>query len=79
MITKIFKTVCFPIYVAVLVIPIFGAAETPQAIATEILAPLLNPAKVDTLKGDRPINARMYRVLGWLETARQAGDQFWTL
>lgn len=42
-------------------------------IATDILGPLLDPAKVATLKGDRPINTRLYRVLGWLETARQAG------
>ena len=51
------------------------AAEpiTPDAIAKQILAPLLDPAKVNTLKGDRPANARLYRVLGWLETARRAG------
>lgn len=42
-------------------------------IAKDIIAPLLDPAKVATLKGDRPANERMYRVLGWLETARQAG------
>ena len=47
--------------------------RTPQSIATEILAPLLDPVKVATLRGDRPANARLYKVLGWLETARQAG------
>lgn len=51
------------------------AAEptTPQAIATEIIAALIDPVKVDTLKGARPINARTYRLLYWLETARRAG------
>ncbi len=47
--------------------------ESPQAIATEILAPLLDPVKVATLKGDRPANTRLYKVLYWLETARRAG------
>ena len=47
--------------------------ESPQAIATEILAPLLEPVKVATLKGDRPANTRLYKVLYWLETARLAG------
>lgn len=58
---------------AVLAIPLSAAPQTPQAIATEILAPLLDPLKVATLRGDRPANARLYKVLGWLETARQAG------
>ena len=49
------------------------AEPTPDAIAREILAPLLDPAKVATLKGDRPANSRLYKVLGWLETARRAG------
>jgi hypothetical protein len=47
--------------------------RTPQDIAVEILAPLLDPAKIATLKGERPVNARLYRILGWLETARMAG------
>lgn len=47
--------------------------ESPQAIATEILGPLLDPMKVATLKGDRPANTRLYKVLYWLETARRAG------
>lgn len=45
------------------VLPLSAAPETPQAIAQEILAPLLSPAKVDTLKGERPVNPRLYRVL----------------
>jgi hypothetical protein len=45
-------------------------AQTPEVIARKILAPLIDPVKVATLKGDRPANARLYKVLGWLETAR---------
>ena len=55
---------------AVLAIPLSAAPQTPQAIATRILAPPLDPVKVATLRGDRPANARLYKVLGWLETAR---------
>lgn len=45
----------------------------PDAIARVIIAPLLNPAKVAMLRGDRPANQRLHKVLGSLETARQAG------
>jgi hypothetical protein len=61
--------------VAMLVAPAVAEPSAPDAIAREILAPLLDPAKVDTLKGDRPINARLYRVFYWLETARRAGGK----
>lgn len=57
-----------------LVLPL-AAQDTPHSIAVKILAPLLDPAKVATLKGDRPANARLYKVLGWLETARQQGGE----
>ncbi len=45
----------------------------PEDIARQILAPLLNPVNVATLKGDRPANPRLYKVLYWLETARLHG------
>lgn len=61
--------VCFVVFV----FPLHAEPTTPQAIATEILAPLLDPAKVATLKGDRPANPRLYKVLLWLETARERG------
>lgn len=54
-------------------IAVSNAMETPDEIATDILAPLLDPAKVETLKGDRPANARLYKVLYWIETAQRAG------
>jgi hypothetical protein len=60
-------------FLATATLPLSAAPETPQAIAEEILAPLLDPAKVATLKGDRPANARLYKVLYWLETARERG------
>ena len=47
--------------------------ETPDAIAKQILAPLLDPVKVATLKGDRPANQRLYKIIHWLELARQRG------
>ena len=59
--------------VVALAMPLGAAPESPQAIAAEILAPLLDPLKVATLKGDRPANTRLYKVLYWLETARRAG------
>lgn len=61
--------------VACLFLPLVlsAAPQTPDSIATEILAPLLDPAKVATLKGDRPANTRLYKVLYWLETARTLG------
>ena len=45
---------------------------SPDAIAKEILAPLLDQAKIATLKGDRPINTRTYKVHYWLEIGHRA-------
>ena len=61
---------------ALLILPVRAAVPTtPERIATEVVAPLVNPAKLATLKGDRPANARLYKVLGWLEAARQGGGE----
>ncbi len=57
------------------VLPLHARPDTPDAIAREILAPLLDPAKVATLKGDRPANPRLYKVLYWLETATRLGGE----
>lgn len=62
-------------FLAALALPLSAVPQSPDAIAVEILAPLLDPAKVATLKGPRPANARLYRVLYWLETARIAGGE----
>lgn len=61
------------VFLAAITFAVAAEPLTPQSIATGILAPLLDPVKVATLRGDRPANARLYKVLGWLETARQAG------
>jgi hypothetical protein len=61
------------------VLPLRAAPETLEASAREIIAPLLDPAKIATLKGDRPVNARLSRVLGRLETARRAGGDVSTV
>jgi hypothetical protein len=63
------------LFLFALAVPLRAAPQTPAEIATQILAPLLDPVKVATLKGDRPANARLYRVLYWLETARLAGGE----
>jgi hypothetical protein len=68
--------------VAVLIQPLCAAPRTPQTpdeIARQILAPLLDPVKVATLKGDRPANPRLYKVLYWLETAREMGGDMSTV
>ncbi len=68
--------------VAVLTPTLCAAPRTPQTsdeIARQILAPLLEPAKVATLKGDRPANPRLYKVLYWLETARELGGDVGTV
>ncbi|MES2920258.1 MAG: hypothetical protein V4819_01845 [Verrucomicrobiota bacterium] len=64
----------FVFALASLAIPL--RAEAPRSldpIARKILAPPLDPARIAKLKGDRLANARLYKVLGWLETARQSG------
>ena len=40
----------------------------------EIIAPLIDPAKLDTLKGDRAANRRLRKIAHHLETARREGS-----
>jgi hypothetical protein len=56
-------------------IPLAALPEIPNNISNEIIAPLLDPVKVETLKGDRPANARLYKTLYWLEIARKSGGE----
>jgi hypothetical protein len=65
--------------VAVLTQPLCAEPRTPDEIARQILAPLLDPAKLATLKGDRPANPRLYKALYWLETAREMGGDMSTV
>ena len=53
--------------------PAVAKPTTPEAIAKEIIAPLIDPVKVATLKSERAANPRLYKVMYWLETARRAG------
>jgi hypothetical protein len=46
---------------------------TSLATGREILAPLLDPAKIATLKSDRAANPRAYKVHYWLEIGLRAG------
>lgn len=57
----------------ILALPLHAEPMTPDGVAREILAPPLDPAKVATLKGSRRANTRLYKVLGWLKTARRRG------
>lgn len=38
------------------------------------VAPLLDPAKLDTLKGERPANPRLRKICYWLATAKAGGE-----
>jgi hypothetical protein len=57
--------------------PATPIAAAPPQITDErfvgILAPLIDPAKLDTLKGDRAANPRLRKIVHWLEVARREG------
>ena len=48
------------------------AEEEKVSRFVEIIAPLIDPAKLDTLKGDRAANRRLRKIAHHLETARLA-------
>ncbi len=62
-----------------------GTPATPAAVvvpstvnatgSTRYVAPLLDPAKLDTLKGDRAANARLRKICYWLAAARNSGEE----
>jgi hypothetical protein len=70
-------------FVAVLLIIIGGLfmweayREDPASPSreAEILAPLINPAKLDTLKGERAATPRLRKACYWIETARRPGEE----
>src|SRR5687767_6271541 len=49
----------------------FTAADQAEL----IVGNLIDPAKLDTLKGDRAANTRLRKVAYWLETARRSGKE----
>jgi hypothetical protein len=55
--------------------PIMAVPDTPDEIAREIILPLIDPAKLDTLKGDRAANRRLRLVCYHLEAARRDGQE----
>jgi hypothetical protein len=42
--------------------------------STAVIASLIDPAKLETLKGDRAANNRLRKVAYWLENAQREGD-----
>ena len=49
-----------------------GLAARLQA-SPEIIAPLIDPEKLDALNGDRAANSRLRKIAYWLEADRRAG------
>jgi hypothetical protein len=50
-------------------------AEAPHIGCEAIVSSLIDPAKLDTLKGSRAANSRLRKVAYWLEFARRQGDE----
>ena len=48
--------------------------DTPRIGCEAILSSLIDPSKLDTLKGDRAANGRLRKIAYWLEFARRQGD-----
>ena len=53
--------------------PVSAEPSTPAEIATQIILPLIDPAKLDTLVGKRAANRRLRLICYHLETARRGG------
>lgn len=75
----------FRILAAFLLCSVSGCRSSPEAakakqeapkvsVAVEIVLPLIDPAKLDTLQGDRAANRRLRLVCYHLETARRDGQ-----
>ena len=58
----------------ILCFQVSAAPTTPDSVAREIIAPLIDPAKLDTLKGKRAANRRLRLICYHLETSRRAGS-----
>lgn len=58
------------LFFCLVVSPLWGGETDPAA----ILTPLLDPQMLDVLKGDRAANSRLRRMMFWLETARNDGN-----
>jgi hypothetical protein len=61
---------------AISVVDILGRKQFTEADRPElIVGNLIDPGKLDTLKGDRAANTRLRKVAYWLETARRSGRE----
>ena len=58
---------------AILFLFSWSAVWAAEAEPSVILSSLVDPAKIDGLKGDRAANPRLRKMMFWLETARRAG------
>ncbi|MGJ8634676.1 MAG: hypothetical protein ACSHX7_12235 [Luteolibacter sp.] len=58
----------FPVIAIFLFLGGTGAFASP-----EIIAPLIDPVKLDSLRGDRAANSRLRKIVYWLESGRKAG------
>ena len=66
------RAIAFPFLFFVLLLNSCGKAEERNEFAAN-LAPLLDPAKLDSLKGKRAATPRLRKACYWLEMARRAG------
>ena len=66
------RAIAFPFLFFVCLLNSCGKAEERNEFAAN-LAPLLDPAKLDSLKGKRAATPRLRKACYWLEMARRAG------
>ena len=66
------RAIAFPFLFFVCLLNSCGKAEERNEFAAK-LAPLLDPAKLDSLKGKRAATPRLRKVCYWLEMARREG------
>ena len=66
------RAIAFPFLFFVFLLNSCGKAEERNEFAAN-LAPLLDPAKLDSLKGKRAATPRLRKVCYWLEMARREG------
>ena len=66
------RAIAFPFLFFVFLLNSCGKAEERNEFAAK-LAPLLDPAKLDSLKGKRAATPRLRKICYWLEMARREG------
>ena len=66
------RAIAFPFFFFVFLLNSCGKAEERNEFAAN-LAPLLDPAKLDSLKGKRAATPRLRKICYWLEMVRREG------